>query len=232
MINKTVYQTWHKKDVPSEIQEHIDEMMSINPSYKYEFYDDDDIFYFIKENYDSEVLSAYESLNIGTSKADLWRYLVLYHNGGVYVDLDSKININLDTLINNDDRAIITREGCDQMFVQWSLIFGKGHPILERTIDKCVERIKNRSTTDIIQLTGPGPYSSSIHEILYPLGVDVYNSSDEESNPIIQTDQPESCRVFGTDYNQKITFRHKHSHVLGAHKTHWCIEVQQKSVFK
>ena len=56
MIPKKIYQTWYTKNIPIEIKESIDRMLSYNSSYQYELYDDDDMFYFIKESYDKEIL--------------------------------------------------------------------------------------------------------------------------------------------------------------------------------
>jgi len=109
-IPKVIYQTWKSKNLPIQIQKHIDEMLSYNLDYEYIFYDDNDIKEFIKDNYDKKINLAYDMLKIGAAKADLWRYLILYKNGGIYIDVDSKIKKPLNDLINENDKAIITRE--------------------------------------------------------------------------------------------------------------------------
>jgi mannosyltransferase OCH1-like enzyme len=42
---------------------------------------------FIKENFSEDVLNAYNSLIPGAYKADLWRYCILYKQGGIYIDV-------------------------------------------------------------------------------------------------------------------------------------------------
>ena len=98
MIPKVIYQTWYKKDLPYNILKIKEKMLSLNKDYKYLLFDDNDIELFIKENYDFDTLKAFNMLNVGAAKADLWRYLILYKNGGVYLDLDSEICSNLDDL--------------------------------------------------------------------------------------------------------------------------------------
>ena len=87
---------------------------------------------------------------------DFWRYLALYKYGGVYLDMDSSIEKPLDDLIKPEDEAIITAEGNSGLYVQWALIFSKGHPILKKTIDLVVTNIKNNNhPNDIHKMTGP-----------------------------------------------------------------------------
>jgi mannosyltransferase OCH1-like enzyme len=57
------------------------------------------------------------------AKADFWRYLVLYKYGGVYIDIDSSIDVPLDSFINGGDCAILSSECGRETFTQWALIF-------------------------------------------------------------------------------------------------------------
>ena len=134
MIPKVIYQTWYKKDLPDNIKKLNENMLSLNKDYAYYLFDDNDIELFIQENYDNNILKAYNMLNVGAAKADLWRYLILYKNGGIYLDIDSEIYSNLDELISSDDHAIISREGNHNLFVQWCLIFSPNHPLLDEVV--------------------------------------------------------------------------------------------------
>lgn len=243
MIPKKIYQTWISKNLPDRVQAYVDEMLSLNPSYEYQLYDDEDIFYFVKENYDKDILSAYEKLDIGAAKSDLWRYLVLYKNGGVYLDLDSHIYNDLDKLIKENDKAIISREGSAAnphydanggIFVQWCLIFSKDHPILEKTFEKCVYNIKNETTQDIWHLTGPSVYSSAIREVLSPLDMDVYKNSDKIIANKMESSEFNNikCRAYSYDYGDFCIFQHPDSRLLTVDKPHWQEESKTKSVFK
>jgi inositol phosphorylceramide mannosyltransferase catalytic subunit len=234
MITKKIYQTWVTKNLPHRVKDYVDEMLSLNPSYEYELYDDEDIFYFIQQHYGKDILSTYEKLNIGAAKSDLWRYLILYKQGGIYLDIDSHIHKNLDGLIKESDRAIISREGNQDTFVQWCLMFSKEHPILERTIEKCVYNIKNETTENILELTGPQVYSSAIQETLSPLSVDVYKSSDMIVANKMKSDEFDDirCRLYSYDYEDYCIFKHRDSYLLNTDKPHWREESETRSVFK
>jgi hypothetical protein len=191
------------------------------------------MFYFIKESYDNEILSAYEKLNVGAAKADLWRYLILYKNGGVYLDMDSVIYSNLNSLIKDDDTAIISRENNLNLFVQWCLIFNKKHPILGNTIKKVISNIKDGKGTTILNITGPSVYSEAIRETLKPLELDPYNSTDDIFNNKIKNKKFEKikCRLYSYDYEGYCQFKHDKSYVLYTDKKSWR-EEQLTGIYK
>lgn len=234
MIPKKIYQTWYTKEIPEKIKSVIDNMKRLNPSYEYQLFDDDDIHSFIKDNYGRQTLLSFEQLSIGAAKADLWRYLVLYKNGGIYLDLDSAIYSNLDSLIKEEDEAIISREKNYGLFVQWCLMFNKEHPILEKTIERCIFNIKTRKTENILQLTGPHVFSDSINDVLKPLEVDVYSSSDADIDRLMNNNKKYNkikTRIFSFDYNGYCCFKSDDSYLLNINRLDWRQESKIKSVF-
>ena len=234
MIPKVIYQTWYRKELPDSIKKLNERMLSLNKDYEYYLFDDNDIELFIRENYDDNILKAYNMLNVGAAKADLWRYLILYRNGGIYLDIDSEIYSNLDELINSDDHAIISREGNHNLFVQWCLIFSPKHPLLKICINKCVDNILNKKTNDILRLTGPYVYSESIFEYTKLLNKNIYEEKDLSINKIID-DYGLYIRVYDYDYKNFCNFKNKYhsdielSSVDDNRFRHW---TEQKNIFK
>ncbi len=86
-IPKIVYQTWSTHTLPPIMKETHDKFKADNPEFQYILFDDDESREFIRAHFDTGVLNAYDSLLPGAFKADLWRYCVLYVNGGVYLDI-------------------------------------------------------------------------------------------------------------------------------------------------
>ena len=82
-----IYQTWHSKTLPPKMAECVEKLKTTNPAFDHYLYDDADCRAFIEDNFDAEVLAAYDKLIPGAYKADLWRYCVLYKNGGIYLDI-------------------------------------------------------------------------------------------------------------------------------------------------
>lgn len=83
----TIYQTWKTKDLPPKMKECVDKLKRDNPEFDHHLYDDADCRAFIKNNYNSDVVNAYDSLVPGAYKSDLWRYCILYKKGGIYLDI-------------------------------------------------------------------------------------------------------------------------------------------------
>lgn len=203
-IPKVIYQTWKTKDLHENILKIKSNIQKLNPEYEIILYDDKDIDEFIKTHFDDFVYNCYSQLNIGASKADFWRYCVLYKYGGIYLDMDSDITSPLNELIREDDQCIITREGNPGIFNNWIMIFEKGHPILARTIYNCCHNIMNKTSNDICYLTGPaGPFTDAINQIMIPLygkNTHLYFEKDEELNNILNNPNNKTrCRFYDVD---------------------------------
>lgn len=179
MIPNKIFQTWKSKNLPLPIAQSIQNMLLLNPEYEYKLFDDDDMKKYIDDNFDKDIQCAYSKLNVGAAKADFWRYLILYKEGGVYLDIDSVLYSSLNTLIKSEDKAIISREKNPNIFLQWCMMFEANHPLLQLTIDKCVYNVLNEVTTDIMYLTGPRVFSQAIEDYI---GFNAYYESDNVLN--------------------------------------------------
>jgi mannosyltransferase OCH1-like enzyme len=87
IIPPCIFQTWHSKELPHGMNAAVNYLRRVNPNFKYYLFDDNDCREFIKTNFESKILDAYDSLIPGAFKADLWRYCVLYKHGGIYLDI-------------------------------------------------------------------------------------------------------------------------------------------------
>ena len=100
-------------------------MLEINKDYEQIIYTDEQVKDFVNSNFSGEISKSFNKLNIMTAKVDFWRYLILYQNGGIYLDIDSNINYKISSFLNEDDDALITAETNPGLFVQWALFFNK-----------------------------------------------------------------------------------------------------------
>jgi len=82
----TIYQSWRTNKVSVKMREAINKTLDMNPEFEYYMYSDEKCMEFIKENFGSDVLDAFNTLKPGAYKSDLWRYCILYVKGGVYFD--------------------------------------------------------------------------------------------------------------------------------------------------
>ena len=230
-IPKVIYQTWKTKNVHPSIESIKQSILQENPDYRIELFDDADIDFWIETNCETKVIDAYKKLNVGAAKADLWRYLILYKNGGVYLDMDATIYGSLDKLIEPDDTALVSREGNKGYFLQWMLIFEKKHPILKETIDQCVHNINYPQTNDVVFLTGPGVYTDAIYKAYSKYTEqDLWEMKDSELNAITNKKRDNNCRCrfFNIDYAPFGQFKHQHHQYLYQGHKYW----RDEQIFK
>ena len=82
-----IYQTWHTLDLPTEMKKNVELLKIQNPEFTHHLYDDAMCREFIEQNFEEDVLHAFDKLKPGAYKADLWRYCILYKYGGIYLDI-------------------------------------------------------------------------------------------------------------------------------------------------
>jgi len=87
IIPQNIYQTWHSKQIPPLMFNAVSKIKKCNPNFNYFLFDDNNCREFIKKHFKPDVLEAYDSLIPGAYKADLWRYCILFINGGIYLDI-------------------------------------------------------------------------------------------------------------------------------------------------
>jgi mannosyltransferase OCH1-like enzyme len=156
-IPLTVYLTWKNKDLPSKMNENIILLKNNNPEFRYYLYDDNDCREFIKNYFTEEVSNTYDKLIPGPFKADLWRYCVLYINGGIYMDI--KLNTaNNFKLIDLTDKEYFVRdiEYSHSGIYNAFMVCKKGNEKLKKCIERIVKNVQDNyyGWSDLI-VTGP-----------------------------------------------------------------------------
>ena len=99
LIPKKIFQTFETTLLPEGMSKACLSWKIKNPEWEYYFFDKKDRVEFIKKHFSDDVLEAYLSLIPGAFKADVWRYCVLYIEGGVYIDADTICELPLNDWI-------------------------------------------------------------------------------------------------------------------------------------
>jgi mannosyltransferase OCH1-like enzyme len=234
MIPKVVYQSWYTKTFHPAVQEKLDAMKALNPEYAFVLSNDEEMDAFVNREFPGEIADCYNRLNIIVAKVDFWRYLILYKYGGIYLDIDSDIRKPLRELIRDEDEAILSAEQNDFKFVQWALMFSKGHPILKKTIDFIVENIsKNLFPNDICKMTGPIVFTKAIlytHYEVFGEILDTRGLGPDYDKSFMKDGV--SYRLFGIDYKPFLEFKYEEAYFLYIAKPHWHSEQVEKDLLK
>lgn len=242
MIPKIIYQvSIGLNHNHPDVAKYITQTKTLNPDWKYILItneDDLDNFVnttsFISPEFDKQIRKAYNHLNILVAKIYFWRYLILYKTGGVYFDIDSSNNKSFNDLINKDDEAIISPEGNPNAFVMWCLIFNAGHPILKNAIELIVNNVETkRFDNDIILTTGTYLFSNAVNNVFTSIfGYNIQHKHIKKDTDITIKTPNTSFRIYGSDYNEFMSFQFPEHKVLYENKSHWRIEQYFKSLFK
>ncbi len=142
-IPKIIWQTMKSNQVPAFMKEYADTWIDNNPEYEYRFCDDDDMIDFISSDFPA-YLEAYKKIKYGASKADLWRYLIMYKYGGVYADLDCRCINPLRQWIEPGARYV-TQLGINNDFCQWLIISIPKNPIFLKAAQKALQNVELNS---------------------------------------------------------------------------------------
>jgi len=234
MIPKKIYRSWFTQNLPYKVEKEVKKLKKQNPNYEHIIYTDSQIDDYVNSNFDKDIKTAFNSLKHIVPKVDFWRYLIIFENGGVYLDIDSSINKPLDEIIKKENDAIITSESNDyKQFVQWGLIFKKEHPLLEKTIDNVTQNVLENKypnyltePSELIKLTASGPFTNAVDYLFKKYKNEkidwnkIYLGSDstfffgEENNEF-------NIRILGVDFNGLLSWKSKSSYQLYETKQHW-----------
>lgn len=142
-IPKTIIQTSTTNILPIYIYNSVMSHLIFNPDYEYKFFDDDDILNYLKCYCDEYTVNCFQSLIPGAYKADFFRYIYLYHNGGVYFDCKMISNISLDKIINEHDEFVCCKDRKYKAIYNAILFSIPNNIILKQTIEEMCKRIYN-----------------------------------------------------------------------------------------
>jgi len=194
-IPKIIHQTVPDKNkLDSIISENISKLRSANKNWDYRLYGDPECRDFILECYGPKMLGYYDRINprYGAARADLFRYLLVYEHGGIYLDIKSTVDGALDDVVHADDVYLLSKwkngrgqkydgwgtyhphiDGVDNEYQQWHIVASAKHPFLEAVIEKVQNNIDSYDPfkdgvgkLGVMKLTGPIAYTAAIQPVL------------------------------------------------------------------
>lgn len=152
-----LFQTWHSLTLPPLMTQCVNRLRQVNPEFVYHLYDDAMCREFIKSNFDSEVVYAYDTLIPGAYKADLWRYCILYVYGGIYLDIKYRCVSPFKLIeLTTHEQYVRDREyaGNDGIYQALMVSYPK-NPILYSCIQKIVSYVKQNHYGESCLFIGP-----------------------------------------------------------------------------
>ena len=193
-IPRKIHQYFHDRNVvPAVFNDHLDTIRRVNSGWAYRLYDDIDARAYIQDKYGGEILKAYDRINPGyrAARSDFFRYLLLYQEGGIYLDMKSNATLPLDAVISPDDEYLLShwRNAPGQKyagfglhpsfgisgrgeFQQWHIIASPRHRFLAAVIEVVLGNIRKYSVASsgvgpyVLAVTGPIAYTTGIRKAM------------------------------------------------------------------
>jgi len=171
-IPRNLIQTYENNKLNNTIYDNIISILKINNDFNYYLITDEIGINLINKYFDKYTLDAFNKLNIGAAKGDFLRYISMYIYGGVYLDLDSSINISLSSYIDPNIEHIFFLDW-DNNLQQWCFMCSPNNPIILSIIKEMVKRIYNEEK-NIFIATGPTLFTDVIYN--YINNTNIYNT--------------------------------------------------------
>jgi inositol phosphorylceramide mannosyltransferase catalytic subunit len=170
----------------------IDQLIAANRGWAHRIYDDDEAEDFVRSEYGGWIHAKFCRINpaYGAARPDLFRYLLLYARGGVYLDIKSTAHRPLDEVITPVDTYLLSHwrnapgEPCSGWglhgglgargeFQQWFIVAAPKRPFLEAVILQVMRRIETYEVDrhgvgalGVLAVTGALPYTQAIRPLL------------------------------------------------------------------
>jgi len=118
MIPRCVHQTWRSAELPVLFQKIYERNKEENDTFEFKLWShlpgNPDIDNFLKREY-PDIFAIYEKTQFGVQKSDIARIVLLYHYGGIYIDLDIMCLKSLDDVIDtHSDNVYLCMEPNEQ----------------------------------------------------------------------------------------------------------------------
>jgi len=107
-VPAVIYQVNTSRKIKNLTKSIIINNLQNNPEFDYYLYNNHDCREYIKNNFDENTLNAYDKLEKLDYHTELWKYCILYNNGGVYLDIDYNINTSLVNYIKTYPNAFVS----------------------------------------------------------------------------------------------------------------------------
>ena len=182
-----------------------------NPGWMHLVFDSDSRRDFIRTAYPIEILRTYESIHpsYGAARADYFRYLLLYANGGVWLDAKSTVIKPMAEILQSTDEFLLSQLSIDttseanklfwgprsliptREYISWFIAVKPGHLFLEKVIEDVTQNLNSYHSIlhgvggmGVLGTTGPLAYTRSIFPNLCQAN---YREIDIEKEGIIYT---------------------------------------------
>jgi len=211
MIPKIIWQTYESeyKDLPQLALEFANSWQEENPDWEYRYVSGEERAEFVLKHFGEEWHKIYLSYTAGVLQADLWRYMCLYINGGVYSDLDILCKKPIESWLDLNLNFAVSEELNNPGYTQMLFASSPNNIFLKNILKDIKEQFYlNKTYKDVIDYeineVGYLIFTNSINNTLNINSDGFMLYTGEESKKIheysIQHHRAGDGNVFGSNY--------------------------------
>lgn len=169
-VPRILMQTWKTKDVPDKWKPSQISIRKHMPNYEYHLMTDEDNRNFVIK-YFRQYLAQYDGYKYPIQRADLIRYMWMYINGGLYMDLDDELNEDMDTMFDYFDLFFIQSSNVGFSLTNSLMASRAGHPIWLEILEESTKPLPCWCVgkhLEVMWSTGPGLVNRVVQASHYP----------------------------------------------------------------
>ena len=100
-IPRIIHQTWKTTHVPDHWNATVESVRQLNANqFEYRLWTDEDMHRFVREKDSYFYQTTFLTYPLDIQRVDAFRYIVLYHLGGLYIDMDNGCSQSFESLFN------------------------------------------------------------------------------------------------------------------------------------
>lgn len=205
------------EDAPLVLQTCMNTVMRDNPEFQHHYYGDKQAQQLIEQLEGPRVRQAFDSLVAGAFKADLFRYVLLHHYGGVYMDAKLITHVPLREILpqsaNLAGALVKERFGWDGI-VNGFIAVRPGDKLMRLAIDKATDNVHEKHYgQNPLYVTGPMMLGECFAKLTEAEKAGYVMLQFEESGRVITTsDRRIAVIVHNAEYRRVVTSPHLTDH--------------------
>lgn len=166
---KNIYFFWdNPKSLPRQYEENIKICTAVHPDYNVELFSLESARKLIKD-FDPKLFNIFENVAPPACKSDIFRLVVLYINGGWYLDCDLKVIRRLEYLeYDNMNTVFIRDDSKAPSITNMAIYFQKSSVLIRKMLDVVISYYEGGIYNhDVWSFSGPGIYNLFYNDYSY-----------------------------------------------------------------
>lgn len=154
-IPQTIWQYWDTPDLPAQIAALMDWNKARNTGYAFRLFDCKSAAHYINNAGERDVLAAFRLAPNAAAQSDLLRLVILWHEGGIWLDTDDRCLGPLSDLVDHRLRMVGYQEHLRSIGSNF-LAVRPHDPIIRAALDDAAQAMRSAPGASVWLSTGPG----------------------------------------------------------------------------